>query len=52
MYILKIAKAIKTISINEIKDVIFENYHKPTELTKKISYNSIKSLTKKYFLTN
>ena len=32
--------------INEIKDFIFGNYYKGTEFSKKISYNSIKHLTK------
>ena len=32
--ILNIAKAIKKISINEIKDVIFENYYKTIVFSK------------------
>ena len=34
-------------SINEIKDFIFEKYCKQIGFSKKISYNSMKHLTKK-----
>ena len=34
MYILNIAKAIKKISVNEIKNVIFESYYKRIEFSK------------------
>ena len=50
MYVQNIIKAIKTMS-NEMKDFIFENYHKQIEFSKKISYNSIKHLTKKDLLS-
>ena len=48
---LNITKAIKTMSINEIKDFIFENYHKRNGFPKKISHNSMKYMTKKYLLS-
>ena len=35
MYILNIAKAIKKMSVNEIKDFILENYYKRVEFSKK-----------------
>ena len=47
IHLLNINKAIQTMSlINEIKDFIFGNYYKRIEFSKKISYNSIKDLTK------
>ena len=51
LLILNITKAIKTISINKIKDIIFENYYKRIGFSKKVSYNSMKHLTKKYLLS-
>ena len=47
---LNITKAIKTISIYEIKDFIFENYYKLIIFSEKIRYNSIKLLNKKNLL--
>ena len=47
MYILSITKAIKKMSINEIKDFIFENYYKRTGFSKESSYYSMKHLKKK-----
>ena len=44
MYILNTAKAIKKMSINEIKDFIFENYDKRIGFSKEISYYSMKCL--------
>ena len=35
MYILNIARAIKKMSVNEIRDFIFENYYKRIELLRK-----------------
>ena len=35
MYILNIPKAIKKMSINEIKDFLFENYYKRIRFLKK-----------------
>ena len=46
MYILNNAKAIKTTSINEVKDFIFENYFKRIGFSKKVSYISMKHLNK------
>ena len=51
MYILNITKPIKTITINEIKHFIFENYYKRIGFSQKISYNSMKYLTKKDLLS-
>ena len=48
MYILNNTKAIKTTSINEVKDFIFENYFKRIGFSKKVSYISMKHLNKKY----
>ena len=47
MYILNIAKAIKKISINEIKDFILESYYKRIAFSKENSYFSIKRFKKK-----
>ena len=44
MYILNITKPIKKMSINSIKDFIFENYYKWIGFSKKNSYDSIKPL--------
>ena len=55
MYILNITMAIKTMSINEIKDFIFENHYKQIRFSKKNSYYSMKRLKKKidcYWVTN
>ena len=49
MYILNIARAIKKISVNEIRDFIFENYYIRTGFSKKNSYYSMKPLKKKRF---
>ena len=38
MYILKIARAIKKMSVNEIRDFMFENYYKQIGFSKKNSY--------------
>ena len=47
MYILNIAKAIKKMSINEIKKhVIFENYYERIEFAKESCYYSMKCLKK------
>ena len=50
MYILNIIKAIKTMSINEIKDFVFENYYKRLGFSKESSYYSMKRLNKKDLL--
>ena len=46
MYILNINRAIKNISVNKIRDFIFENYHKRIGFSKGNSY-SVKLLKKK-----
>ena len=50
MYILNTTKAIKTMSINEIKDSLFENYHKRIGFSKESSFSSVKRLNKKDLL--
>ena len=54
MYTLNIARAIKKISSNEIKDFIFENYYKRIEFSKENSYHLMKRFKKKglLWLTN
>ena len=47
MYILNIAKAIKKMSINEIKDFIFENVYKRIGFFKESSYYAMNHLGKK-----
>ena len=47
MYILNINRAIKKISVNEIRDFIFENYHKRMGFSKENIYYSMKLLKKK-----
>ena len=42
MYVLDIASAIKKIPVNEIRDFIFENYYKRTDISKENSYYSMK----------
>ena len=50
MYILNTGKAIKKISIYEIKDLIFENYYKRVGFSKENSYYySMKHLKKKIY---
>ena len=50
MYILNIAKAIKKILVNEIKDFIFENYYKRIVFSKENSSYSMEYLKKKVLL--
>ena len=50
MYSLKIAGALKQMSVNEIRDVIFENYYKQVGVSKEDCYYSIKRLKKKELL--
>ena len=47
MYTLNIIKAIKKKSVNETKDLIFENYYKRIRFSKENSYYSVKRLEKK-----
>ena len=44
MYTLNIVRAIKKMSINEIRDFIFENYYKQIGFSKESSYYSVKRL--------
>ena len=50
MYSLKIAGALKQMSVNEIRDVIFENFYKQVGVSKEDCYYSIKRLKKKELL--
>ena len=50
MYTLNIARTIKTMSINETRDFIFENYYKRIGFSKETSYYSVKRLKRKYLL--
>ena len=50
MYTLKIVRAIKKMSVNEIKDFIFENYFKQIGFSKESSYYSTKRLKRKDLL--
>ena len=50
MYILNIAKAIKEMSINEIKDLVFKNYYERIGFPKEKNYYSMKRLKKKDLL--
>ena len=46
MYKLNIIKVIKKISVNEVKDFIFENYYKQIVFSKENSHYSMKRLRK------
>ena len=48
MYILNIASAINKISVNEIRDFIFEKYYERIEFSKENSYHSMKHQKKKH----
>ena len=50
MYTLNIVKAIKKMSLNDIRDFFFENYYKQTGCSKESSYFSMKHLKRKYLL--
>ena len=50
MYILNITKAMKKMSVDEIKDFIFENYYKRIGFSKENSYYSMKRLKRKDLL--
>ena len=49
MYILNIARAIKKMLVNKIRDFIFENYYKRTRCSKEDSYYSVKYLKKRIY---
>ena len=48
MYILSIASAIKNMSVNELREFIFENYYKRIGFVKERRYYSIKCLKKNF----
>ena len=50
MYTLNIIKVIKKMSVNEIRDFIFENYYKQIEFSKESIYYSMKRLKRKDLL--
>ena len=50
MYTLNITKAVKKMSVNEIRDFIFENYYKQIVFFKESSYYSMKRFKKKRFI--
>ena len=50
MCILNIARAVKKMSANEIRDFAFENYYKRIGFSKENSFYSMKRLKKKYLL--
>ena len=50
MYILNIARTIKKMYVNEIRDFVFENYYKRIGLPKENNYYSIKRLKKKFIV--
>ena len=50
MYTLDIIKAIQGMSVNEIRDFIFENYYKRIGFSKESSYYSMKCLKRKDLL--
>ena len=50
MYIVIIARGIKKMSVNEIKDFMFENDYKLIGFSKEINYYSMKRLKKKRFV--
>ena len=54
MYTLNIVRAIKNMSVNEIRCFIFENYYKRIGFSKEGSYYSLKSFKRKnvLFLAN
>ena len=49
MYILNIAKAIKKMTVKELKGFIFENYHLRLGFDKENSYYSMKRRKKKIY---
>ena len=50
MYTLNLARAIKKMTVNEIRDFIFENYYKQIGFSKECSYYSMKRLKRKDLL--
>ena len=50
MYTLNIVKAIKKMSVNDIRDFIFENYYKQMGFSMEVSYYLMKRLKRKDLL--
>ena len=50
MYILNIVGALKKMSVNEIRDFIFENYYNRVGFSKENSYYSIKLLKRNFIV--
>ena len=50
MYTVDIIKSIERMSVNEIRDVFFENYYKRIGFSKESSYYSMKCLKRKDLL--
>ena len=50
MYTLNITKAIQMMSVNEMRDFIFENYYKRIGFLKENSYYSMKRLKKRFIV--
>ena len=50
MYILNIFRAMKKMTVNELRDLIFENDYKRIGFVKEKSYYSMKRLKRKYLL--
>ena len=50
MYTLNITEAIRNISVNKIRDFIFENYYKKIDFSMEYNYYSVKCLGKKRFI--
>ena len=50
MYVLNIARAIKMMQVNEIRDFIFENYYKRIGFSKENSYYLMKHLKREKFV--
>ena len=49
MYTLNNTSAIKKMTVNELRGLIFENYYKIIEFVKEKTYHSMKHLKKKIF---
>ena len=50
MYTLNFARALKEMSLDKIRDFVFENYYKRIGFSKENSHNYIKCLKRKYLL--
>ena len=52
MYILNITSAISKMSVNELRDFIFDNYYKGIGFVKERSYYSMKCLKKRFVVAS